>query len=120
QGLAVVSDVDNSDKKGIAKLASGTSESKIAFLSALDGSDLWEKAPKTKGFVQHFYMMEDGILFGIQQGGINKVSFDGQPLFHKPLATGENIHTMASTPRGLIYITDTDANIVDLKTGESI
>ncbi len=120
QGLAVVSDVDNSGKKGIAKLASGASESKIAFLSAADGSDLWEKAPKTKGYVQHFYIMEDGILFGIQEGGINKIAFDGSSLFRKPLATGENIHTMASTPKGLIYITDTDANIIDLKTGESI
>ncbi len=120
QGIAVVSDVDNSGKKGIAKLASGASESKIAFLNAADGSDLWDKAPKTKGYVQHFYIMEDGILFGIQEGGINKIAFDGTALFRKPLSTGENIHTMASTPNGLIYITDTDANIVDLKTGESI
>jgi len=120
QGIAVVSNVDNSGKKGIAKLASGASESKIAFLNAADGTDLWEKAPKTKGYVQHFYIMEDGILFGIQSGGINKISFDGTPLFKKPLSTGENIHTMASTPRGLIYITDTDANIVNLSTGESI
>ncbi len=120
QGIAVVSDVDNTGKKGIAKLASGASESKIAFLSAADGSDLWDKAPKTKGYVQHFYIMEDGILFGIQEGGINKIAFDGNPLFRKPLSTGENIHTMASTPNGLIYITDTDANIVDLKTGESV
>ncbi|MBL7737524.1 MAG: PQQ-binding-like beta-propeller repeat protein [Chitinophagaceae bacterium] len=120
QGLAVVSDVDNTGKKGIAKLASGASESKIAFLSAADGTDLWDKAPKTKGYVQHFYIMNDGILFGIQSGGINKIAFDGATLFRKPLATGENIHTMASTPKGLIYITDTDANIVDLSTGESI
>lgn len=120
KGLAVVSDVDNTGKKGIAKLASSASESKIAFLNAADGSDLWEKAPKTKGYVQHFYIMEDGILFGIQSGGINKISFDGNPLFKKPLSTGENIHTMASTPKGLIYITDTDANIVNLSTGESI
>lgn len=120
QGLAVVSDVDNTGKKGIAKLASGASESKIAFLSAADGTDLWDKAPKTKGYVQHFYIMDDGILFGIQSGGINKIAFNGSTLFRKPLATGENIHTMASTPKGLIYITDTDANIVDLSTGESI
>ncbi|WEK35616.1 MAG: cadherin repeat domain-containing protein [Candidatus Pseudobacter hemicellulosilyticus] len=120
KGLAVVSDVDNSDKKGIAKLASAASESRIAFLSAADGSDLWDKAPKTKGYVQHFYIMDDGILFGIASGGINKISFDGQTLFRKPLSTGENIHTMANTPKGLIYITDTDANIVDLKSGESI
>ncbi|HEY8387277.1 MAG TPA: PQQ-binding-like beta-propeller repeat protein, partial [Parasegetibacter sp.] len=120
QGLAVVSDVNNSGKSGISKLASGASESKIAFLSAIDGSDLWEKAPKTKGYVQHFYVMEDGILFGIESGGINKISFEGVTLFKKPLSTGENIHTMATTPKGLIYITDTDANIIDLKTGESI
>src|SRR5690606_10435768 len=120
KGIAVVSDVDNSGKKGIAKLASSASESKIAFLNAANGSDLWDKAPKTKGYVQHFYIMDDGILFGIQSGGINKISFEGRPLFKKPLSTGENIHTMASTPKGLIYITDSDANIVDLSTGESI
>lgn len=120
QGLAVVSDVDNSNKSGIAKLAAASSESKIAFLSASDGSDLWEKAPKTKGYIQHFYIMDDGILFGLHEGGINKVSFDGVPLFKKPLKTGENIHTMALTPKGMIYITDTDADIINLTSGESI
>ncbi|MDQ8003822.1 MAG: PQQ-binding-like beta-propeller repeat protein [Pedobacter sp.] len=120
QGLAIVSDVDNSGKSGLAKLASAASESKIGFLNAKDGSDLWEKAPKTKGYVQHFYVMSDGILFGIQEGGINKISFDGTTLFKKPLKTGENIHTMALTPKGLIYITDTDADIINLSSGESI
>lgn len=119
-GLAVVSDVDNSGKSGLAKLASAASESRIAFLSATNGEDLWEKAPKTNGYVQHFYVMDDGILFGIKEGGINKISFDGTTLFKKPLKTGENIHTMALTTKGMIYITDTDANIVDLKTGESV
>lgn len=120
EGLAVVSDVDNSGKSGIAKLAASRSESKIAFLNAASGEDLWDKAPQTKGYVQHFYIMDDGILFGIHSGGINKISFAGQALFKKPLSTGENIHTMASTPQGLIYITDTDAGIVNLNTGESI
>ncbi|GAA4813750.1 PQQ-binding-like beta-propeller repeat protein [Litoribaculum gwangyangense] len=108
QGLAVVSD----------KVAA--EESEIAFLSASTGEDLWEKAPKTKGFVQHFYVQDDGILFGIQQGGINKISFDGQTLFKKPLKTGENIMIMAESPQGLIYITSEDANIVDLKTGDQV
>ncbi len=120
QGLAIVSDVDNSGKKGIAGKLAGASESKIGFLSAASGEDLWEKAPKTKGFVQHFYITDDGILFGIYEGGINKISFDGNALFKKPLNTGENIHTMALTSQGLIYITDTDANIINLTTGESI
>lgn len=119
-GLAVVSDVDNSGKSGLGKLASGRSESKIAFLSASTGEDLWDKAPKTKGFVQHFYIMDDGILFGIYQGGINKISFDGKTLFKKPLNTGEDILTMAETPQGLIYITGGDANIVNLETGDQV
>ncbi|GAB5399071.1 MAG: hypothetical protein Aureis2KO_06560 [Aureisphaera sp.] len=120
QGLAIVSNVDNSGKSKLMKLASGRSESKIAFLSAENGEDLWEKAPKTKGYVQHFYVMEDGILFGIYEGGINKISFDGKTLFKKPLKTGENILTMANTPQGLIYITSEDANIVNLDTGEQV
>lgn len=120
KGLAIVSNVDNSGKKGVMKLASGRSESKIAFLSASTGEDLWEKAPKTKGYVQHFYIMDDGILFGIYEGGINKISFDGNTLFKKPLKTGENILTMASTDQGLIYITSEDANIVNLETGDQI
>jgi len=120
EGLAIVSNVDNSGKSGLGKLASGRSESKIAFLNAADGSDLWEKAPKTKGYVQHFYIMDDGILFGIYEGGINKISFDGKTLFKKPLKTGENILTMAQTPNGLIYITSADANIVNLETGEQV
>lgn len=108
QGLAVVSD----------RVAA--QESEIAFLSASTGEDLWDKAPKTKGFVQHFYVQEDGVLFGIQQGGINKISFDGKTLFKKPLKTGENIMVMAESPQGLIYITSEDANIVNLKTGDQV
>jgi len=120
EGLAIVSNVDNSGKSGLGKLTSGRSESKIAFLSAQNGEDLWEKAPKTKGYVQHFYIMEDGILFGIFEGGINKISFDGKTLFKKPLKTGEDILTMARTPQGLIYITSEDANIVNLETGQQV
>ena len=120
QGLAVVSDVASSGKKGLAKLAASKAESKITLLSASNGEDLWEKAPKTKGYVQHFYIMDDGILFGIREGGINKISYDGQTLFKKPLKTGANILTMATTPQGLIYITSEDANIVNLNTGEQV
>lgn len=116
-GIAVVS---NTSDGGSNSVFSPKNESNIAFLSATTGEDLWDKAPKTKGYVQHFYVMEDGILFGIYQGGINKVSFDGQTLFKKPLKTGENILTMAHTPQGLIYITSEDANIVDLKTGGQV
>lgn len=116
-GIAVVS---NQSDGGNNSVFARSNESNIAFLSATTGEDLWEKAPKTKGYVQHFYVMEDGILFGIFQGGINKISFDGKTLFKKPLKTGENILTMAHTPQGLIYITSEDANIVDLKTGDQV
>ena len=120
KGLAIVSNVADSGKGGLGKLMSAKAQSNISFLSASTGEDLWEKAPKTKGYVQHFYVMDDGILFGLFEGGINKISFDGKPLFKKPLKTGENIHTMALTPKGMIYITDEDANIINLETGESI
>lgn len=115
QGLAVVSDVAGGSGALAAK-----SESKITMFSAATGEDLWDKAPKTKGYVQHFYVMEDGILFGIYEGGINKISFDGKTLFKKPLKTGENIMVMAHSPQGLIYITSEDANIVNLETGEEV
>lgn len=117
QGLAVVSDKSDG---GSSSVFSAKNESEIAFLSASSGEDLWDKAPKTKGYVQHFYVQDDGILFGIQQGGINKISFDGKTLFKKPLKTGENILVMAESPQGLIYITADDANIVDLKTGDQV
>tara|TARA_R110002124_G_scaffold87407_1_gene225073 strand:+ start:102565 stop:104436 length:1872 start_codon:yes stop_codon:yes gene_type:complete len=117
QGLAIVS---NKDDGGSNSVFAAKNESEIGFLSAANGEDLWEKAPKTKGYVQHFYIMDDGILFGIYQGGINKISFDGKTLFKKPLKTGENILTMANTPQGLIYITSEDANIVNLETGEQV
>lgn len=115
QGLAVVSDV-----AGGSSALAARSESKITMFSAATGEDLWDKAPKTKGYVQHFYVMDDGILFGIYEGGINKISFDGKTLFKKPLKTGENIMIMAHTPQGLIYITSEDANIVNLETGEEV
>lgn len=117
QGLAVVSDKSDG---GSSSVFATKNESEIAFLSASSGEDLWDKAPKTKGYVQHFYVQDDGILFGIQQGGINKISFDGKTLFKKPLKTGENILVMAESPQGLIYITGADANIVDLKTGDQV
>ncbi|KJD32601.1 hypothetical protein PK35_10405 [Tamlana nanhaiensis] len=117
QGLAVVSDKSSG---GSTSVLATKNESEIAFLSASSGEDLWDKAPKTKGYVQHFYVQDDGILFGIQQGGINKISFDGKTLFKKPLKTGENIMVMAQSPQGLIYITGSDANIVDLKTGDQV
>jgi len=117
KGLAVVSDKNDG---GSSSVFATKNESEIAFLSAATGEDVWDKAPKTKGYVQHFYIQDDGILFGIQQGGINKISFDGQALFKKPLKTGENIMIMAETPQGLIYITSEDANIVNLKTGDEV
>lgn len=120
KGLAIVSDVAASGKKGLGKLAAAKAQSNISFLSSSTGEDLWEKAPKTKGYVQHFYIMDHGILFGIGEGGINKISYDGKALFKKPLKTGENIHTMALTKQGMIYITDSDADIINLDTGESI
>lgn len=120
KGLAIVSNVADSGKKGLGKLTAAKAQSNISFLSAGNGDDLWEKAPKTKGYVQHFYIMDDGILFGIQSGGINKISFEGTPLFKKPLKTGANIHTMALTKQGMIYITDSDADIINLSTGTSI
>ncbi|HIC33045.1 MAG TPA: hypothetical protein EYO76_14120, partial [Flavobacteriaceae bacterium] len=95
QGIAVVS---NKSDGGDKSVFSQNNESEIAFLSASSGEDLWEKAPKTKGYVQHFYVQEDGILFGIQQGGINKISFEGETLFKKPLKTDENIMVMANSP----------------------
>ncbi|QAA82828.1 hypothetical protein EI546_14370 [Aequorivita sp. H23M31] len=116
-GIAVVS---NQSDGGSNSVFARSNESNIAFLSASNGEDLWDKAPKTKGYVQHFYVMDDGILFGIYQGGINKISFDGQTLFKKPLKTGENILTMAHTSQGLIYITSEDANIVNLSTGDAV
>lgn len=120
QGIAVVSDVQSSGGKGLNKLVAAKAQSHIAFLSASSGEDLWDKAPKTNGYVQHFYVMDDGILFGIQEGGINKISFDGNSLFKKPLKTGKNILVMAESPQGLIYITSEDANIVNLSTGEIV
>ncbi|WP_310991364.1 PQQ-binding-like beta-propeller repeat protein [Aequorivita marina] len=116
-GIAVVS---NQTDGGSDSVFARSNKSNISFLSATNGEDLWDKAPKTKGYVQHFYVMDDGILFGIYQGGINKISFEGETLFKKPLKTGENILTMAHTPQGLIYITSEDANIVNLQNGEQV
>lgn len=120
QGIAVVSNVKPSGETGLGKLMAAKEQSHIAFLSASSGEDLWEKAPKTNGYVQHFYVMDDGILFGLYEGGINKISFDGKTVFKKPLKTGENIMVMAQTPQGLLYITGEDANIVNLENGEQV
>ncbi|NND52107.1 MAG: PQQ-binding-like beta-propeller repeat protein [Flavobacteriaceae bacterium] len=119
-GLAVVCNVDNSGKKGLGKLASAKSQSKIYLLDTNTGADLWDKSPKTKGYVSHFYVENDGILFGIGSGGINKISFDGVPQWKKPLKTGANIQLMARVPKGVIYISESDADIIDMNSGESV
>jgi hypothetical protein len=120
QGIAVLTNVDNGGKKGLAKLTSGKSESKIYFLDTNTGRDLWAKAPKTKGFVSHFYTEEDGIIFGVASGGINKIKYDGTPLWRKPLKTGPAISTLAKTEKGILYITSKDADIINETTGESV
>ena len=110
--------------EGIAILTDETSGknrvSKIYFLDTNSGTDLWKKAPKTKGLVSHFYTEDDGILFGVASGGINKIQFNGTPLWKKPLKTGPSISTLAKTEKGILYITAKDADIIDDKTGESI
>lgn len=119
-GLAVVTDVDNSGKSKLMKLASGKSQSKIYLLDPNTGADLWDKSPKTKGYVDHFYVEDKGILFGVASGGMNYISFDGKPLWKKPLKTGENIQLMARVPKGVIYISSSQADIIDTNTGESV
>lgn len=119
-GLAVVTSVDNSGKSKLAKLASGASESKVYLLDHNTGADLWEKSPKTKGYISHFYVEDDGILFGVATGGINKISFSGTPLWKKPLKTGANIQLMARVPAGVLYISENNTDIIDMDTGESV
>lgn len=119
-GLAVVTNIDKSGKKGLGKLASAKSQSKIYLLDSNSGVDLWEKSPKTKGFVNHFYIEDDGILFGVASGGINKISFDGVPLWKKPLKTGANIQLMARLPKGVLYISESDTDLINMDTGESV
>ena len=119
-GLAVVTNVDNSGKKGLGKLASGKSESKIYLLDTNSGVDLWDKSPKTKGYVSHFYIEDDGILFAVASGGVNKISFDGQAQWKKPLKTGANIQLMARVAKGVLYISESNADIIDMSSGESV
>jgi hypothetical protein len=124
KGLALVTNIVGKQKKGIAgKLANklgGSGQSKIYLLDLNTGADLWNKSPKTKGFVSHFYIEPDGILFGVASGGINKVSFDGTPLWKKPLKTGPGIQIMARVDKGILYISETDTDIIDMNTGESV
>ena len=119
-GLVVVTAIDNSGKKGLGKLASAKSQSKIYLLDNKSGVDLWEKSPKTKGFISHFYVEDDGILFGVATGGINKIGFDGVPLWKKPLKTGANIQLMARMPKGVLYISESDTDLINMDTGESV
>lgn len=124
KGLAIVTNIQSSGQKGligkIANKAKGSGTSKIYLLDTNTGADLWDKSPKTKGLVSHFYVEDDGILFGVASGGINKISFDGVPQWKRPLKTGSNIQLMARVPKGVIYISESDADIIDMTTGESV
>ena len=123
-GLALVTNIVSKGKSGLAgKLANkigGAGQSKIYLLDLETGEDLWKKSPKTKGFVSHFYIEPDGILFGVASGGINKVSFDGTPLWKRPLKTGANIQIMARVDKGVLYISQSNTDIIDMNTGESV
>ena len=119
KGLAIVTNIVSA-KKGLAAKIAGAGQSKIYLLDLNTGADLWEKSPKTKGFVNHFYIEPDGILFGVGSGGINKVGFDGTPLWKKPLKTGPNIQIMARVNKGVLYISETDTDIIDMNSGESV
>jgi len=61
-GLAVVTNILSSGKKGLAgKLGNklkGSGTSKVYLLDLNSGADLWDKSPKTKGIINHFYIEE--------------------------------------------------------------
>ncbi|WP_370479996.1 hypothetical protein [Tamlana flava] len=119
KGLAIVTNILSGGSKLMSKLK-GSGTSKVYLLDLNSGADLWDKSPKTKGIINHFYVEDDGILFGVSDGGINKIGFDGTPRWRKPLNTGPAIQIMATVPTGLLYISETDADIIDMSTGESV
>ena len=119
QGLAIVTNILGGGSKLASKLK-GSGTSKVYLLDHNSGTDLWDKSPKTKGIIDHFYIEDDGIIFGVSDGGINKIAFDGTPRWKKPLKTGPGIQIMATVPTGLLYISETDADIIDMATGESV
>lgn len=123
-GLAIVTNIVNSGQKGFAgKIANkmkGSGTSKVYLLDLGTGADLWDKSPKTKGIISHFYIEDDGILFGVATGGINKIGFDGTPLWKKPLKTGPGIQIMARVNKGVLYISQTNTDIINMETGESV
>ncbi|MGV6846540.1 MAG: outer membrane protein assembly factor BamB family protein [Lutibacter sp.] len=123
-GLAVVTNIVSSGQKGllgkVANKMKGSGQSKVYLLDLNTGADLWKKSPKTKGIITHFYIEPDGILFGVASGGINKVAFNGTPLWKKPLKTGPGIQIMARVKKGVLYISQTDTDIINMKTGESV
>ncbi|WP_299549370.1 hypothetical protein [Seonamhaeicola sp.] len=118
-GLAIVTNIVSGGNKLMNKLK-GSGTSKVYLLDLNSGADLWDKSPKTKGIINHFYVEEDGIIFGVSDGGINKIAFDGKPRWKKPLKTGPGIQIMATVPKGLLYISETDTDIIDMGTGESV
>jgi len=120
KGLAILTNVVSSKKSGLMKKLSGNGTSKIYFLDLKSGKDLWAKTPKAKTFINHFYIEDDGILFGMSGGGINKIGFDGTPRWKHALKTGPGIQIMAKVPKGILYISQTDTDIVDENTGESV
>lgn len=119
KGLAIVTNILSGGSKLMSKLK-GSGTSKVYLLDLNSGVDLWKKSPKTKGLINHFYIEDDGIIFGVSDGGINKIAYDGTPRWKKPLKTGPGIQIMATVPTGLLYISQTDTDIIDMASGESV
>jgi len=119
KGLAIVTNILKGGSKLMSKLK-GSGTSKVYLLDLNSGADLWDKSPKTKGIINHFYIEDDGILFGVSDGGINKIAFDGTPRWKRPLKTGPGIQIMATVTKGLLYISETDTDLIDMETGESV
>ena len=50
----------------------------------------------------------------------NKIGFNGTPLWKKPLKTGPGIQIMARVNKGVLYISQTNTDIINMQTGESV
>ncbi len=128
QGLAIVNQ-DKKTSKSFGKIlgrfiGAPSKKSKIiSYISLINtdnGKSLWEKSIMFNGNLQHFYNMEDGILFGSDEGEINIISYEGKPIFEKSLTVGKNILAMTPVPLGLLYISSEETNIVDINSGKGV
>lgn len=113
--------------KGMIVMTDNGSRSKIHLIDYRSGKTVWGKKGRgltVKGGVKDFVWTKSGIVFmsgKYDDGYINILDpATGTLKFEDPVRTSGKIVRVEELPKGLLYVTEEEVNIVSLATGETL